>query len=273
MIMKKMIFVIALLLVIPNAVMSKTLLKVAVVPQVASSEIQATWGAFFKILEEKTPYQYEMVYYPSIPMFEKGLSRGEVDIAFMNPYHAVMAYDWQKYQPIVHDKKSLVGILVVKADSPIKSVSQLNGEKLSFPAPNAFAASLHMRALLEQVENIKFKPEYVKTHTNVYRSVLFGMTKAGGGVNNTLIREDDTVKEQLRILYQTPATAPHPICVHPRVSKNGIQLIQNTIIELGKEREYQSVLDAIQIPVPVKADYEREYKPLKKLRLETYVVD
>lgn len=270
---RNVLIFIALLLVIPNMLVGKMIVKVGIVPQIASTEIQATWGPFFKVLEEKTPYEFQIVYYPSIPMFEKALSHGEVDLAFMNPYHAVMAYDWQKYQPIVHDKKSLVGILVVKSDSPIKSVAQLNGEKLSFPAPNAFAASLHMRALLEQVEKIQFKPEYVKTHTNVYRSVLFGMTKAGGGVNNTLMREDDNVRGQLRILYQTPPTAPHPICIHPRVPKADRQLIQKAIIELGQEKQYQSLLDAIQIPIPVKADYEYEYKPLKKLRLETYVID
>lgn len=262
-----------IILIVPFFVFANNIVKVAVVPQISSTEIQSTWGPFFKILEQKTPYKYELIYYSSIPMFEKGLEKGEVDLAFMNPYHAVMAYDWQKYRPIVHDKKSLVGILVVKEDSPIKSVAQLNGEKIAFPAPNAFAASLHMRALLEQDAHIRFKPEYVKTHTNVYRSVLFGMAKAGGGVNNTLMREDDDVRQKLRILYTTPPTSPHPICIHPRIKQQSILQIQNAILSLGKEKQYQSILDAIQIPIPVMADYETEYKPLKKLRIETYVVE
>jgi phosphonate transport system substrate-binding protein len=55
---------------------------------------------------------------------------------------------------------------------------------LAFPSPNAFAASLITRATLSQ-RGIDIKPLYVKTHSNVYRSVLQADVVAGGAVNNT----------------------------------------------------------------------------------------
>jgi phosphonate transport system substrate-binding protein len=245
---------------------------ISVVPQMQSMEIQQTWAPFLKKLTERTGFEFELRHYKTIPLFEKALSEGEPDIAFMNPYHAVMAYEWEKYEPVIHDKKGLVGILVVKEGGNIKQLSDLNGENIAFPAPNAFAASLYMRALLEKRERIKFKPVYVKTHTNVYRNVMFSLMPAGGGVNNTFNREEPEVRQQLKVLYTTQPTAPHPLCVHPRVGKKSILIIQQAILDIGKNSINKKMLDDIQIPTPVMADYTSEYLPLKKLKIEDYVV-
>ncbi|MFA6145414.1 MAG: phosphate/phosphite/phosphonate ABC transporter substrate-binding protein [Sulfurimonas sp.] len=247
--------------------------SVAVVPQMQTIYIQKTWGSFLKELSGRTGFEFELRHYATIPLFEQALEEGTPDIAFMNPYHAVMAYDWQKYKPIVHDQKSLVGILVVKKNGAIHKLSDLKGMQIGFPAPNAFAASLYMRALLEQEEGLSFKPVYLKTHTNVYRNVMFGQIGAGGGVNNTLMREDDAVRSQLEVIYTTKPTAPHPLCVHPRMSKKAVQSIETAIFDLAKDPKYKEILDDIQLPTPVKADYVKEYLPLKKLKLEKYIVN
>lgn len=245
---------------------------VSVVPQMQTVHIQKTWGAFLEELSKQTGFSFELKHYATIPLFEDALESAIPDIAFMNPYDSVLAYEWHKYQPIVHDNKKLVGILVVRKDSPIKSVEDLQNKTLAFPAPNAFAASLYMRALLEQEEHISFVPQYVKTHSNVYRNVLFNTFPAGGGVNNTLMREPLSVSSKLRIIYKTKQTASHPICIHPRVSKEVIQKIKNTILTMGKNPAYKALLNDVQLPHPVAADYESEYLSLKKLNLKNYLV-
>ena len=245
---------------------------VSIVPQTQTTHIQKTWGAFLKELGEQTGFEFELKHYASIPLFEKGLEKGEPDIAFMNPYHAVMAHEWNGYQPIVHDKKPLVGILVVKKDGAIKKISDLDGKTLAFPAPNAFGASLYMRALLAEEEKIRFTPIYLKTHANVYRNVLFENYPAGGGVNNTLMREAPSVSSQLTILYATKPSAPHPLCVHPRVGDKSALLIKNAILNMASNPKYKKLLHDIQLPNPVAADYNKEYLKLQKLNLEKYIV-
>jgi phosphonate transport system substrate-binding protein len=248
-------------------------LIVGVVPQMEPTEIENRWGSFLKELKKVSGYSFEIRYYKSIPLFEKGLKEGELDIAFMNPYHAIMAYEWQKYRPIIHDQKALVGILVVRDGGTIAQLSDLNNQSIAFPAPNAFAASLYMRALLDKQEHIKFKPIYVKTHTNVYRNVMFGMMPAGGGVNNTFIREEPEVQRKLKILYSTKPLAAHPICLHPRIPVKVATVIEKSILEMGKNPLNKQIMDNIQIPNPVSADYFSEYFPLKKLKIEDYVVE
>lgn len=159
--MRKLFFTLISTLLLNSSLFALETLSVSIVPQMQTTLIQKTWGSFLAELEKNTGIHFQIKHYATIPLFEDGLQHGETDIAFMNPYHAVMAYNWQKYTPIIHDKKGLVGILVVKKDGPIKSLLDLNGKTLAFPAPNAFAASLLMRATLIEDEKITFKPVYV----------------------------------------------------------------------------------------------------------------
>ncbi len=243
-----------------------------VVPQFTPIEIHERWGPLVKELEKRTNLNFELRTFRSIPEFEQAFLKGKLDFAFMNPYHEVMAYKAQRYRPLVRDTKPLVGILVVRKDSPIQSVKELEGKVLAFPAPNAYAASLYMRALLMEKFKIKFTPIYVFTHDNVYLYVVLKQAEAGGGVNNTFIRQPEEIKRELRILYQTPPSAPHPLSAHPRVPKDVQEKVKNAILELAKNPSFSNLLNAIQMPNPIPADYERDYKPLEKLKLEKYLV-
>ena len=166
----------------------------------------------------------------------------------------------------------LSGILVVQRDSPIKSIKELNGKEIVFPAPNAFGASLYLRALLAEQEKISITPRYVKTHSNVYRHVILGEAIAGGGVNNTLKHEPPEVQAQLRVLFETPAVAAHPLVAHPRMPVEVRQAVTTTLLEMGNDAAWKTLLVEIQMPKPVKADYVRDYQLLEKLKLEKYVV-
>lgn len=245
----------------------------AVVPQFTPSEVHRNWTPFIQQLSRATGQNFQIRIYPSIPKFEADFLNGKIDLAFMNPYHAVMARKAQGYIPLVRDDANrLSGILVVRRNSPIKSVKELNGKEIVFPAPNAFGASLYMRALLAGQKGIHLTPRYVKTHTNVYRHVILGEAAAGGGVNTTLKHEPPEVQAQLRILFETPEVAPHPLCAHPRVPAAVRQAVVDAMLEMGRNPAMQRQLAEMQISRAVKADYARDYQPLEKLKLEKYVV-
>ena len=251
----------------------KEVFILAVVPQFTPSEVHRNWTPIVEKLSRATGRHIEIKIYPSIPKFEAAFLNGEIDLAFMNPYHAVMAKRAQGYIPLVRDDANrLTGILVVRHDSPIKSIKELNGKELVFPAPNAFGASLYMRALLAEQEKISITPHYVKTHSNTYRQVIIGEAAAGGGVNNTLKREPPEVQAQLRVLFETPGVPSHPLVAHPRVPEGVREAVTNTLLEMQNDPAGQKLLVEIQIPKPVKADYARDYRALEKLKLEKYVV-
>ena len=245
----------------------------SVVPQFTPAEINRSWTPIVEKLSRATGRSFELKVYPNFQQFEAAFLKGEIDLAFLNPYHAVMAKRAQGYIPLLRDGANpLVGLIIVRRDSPIQSIQELNGKELAFPAPNAFAASLHPRALLAEQEKISIIPRYVSTHGNVYRHVILGEAIAGGGVNNTFKREPPEVQAQLRVLYETPGVPSHPLVAHPRMPKAVRQAIKNTLLEMHNDPAGQRLLADIQMPKPVEANYARDYQALEKLKLENYVV-
>lgn len=239
-----------------------------VVPQISAIAIHEAWLPILNKITESTGIKLELkLTAQSIGLFEESLLKEEPDFAFMNPYHFFMVNQKTKaYIPLVRDSNDLRGILVVKKDSLIKSIEDLDKKSVVFPSPNAFAASLLIRGYLEK-NGVHISPVYVKTHSNVYRNILMGDADAGGGINFTFEREPEDVRSQLQILYTTPPATPHPIAAHKRVPETIREKFISAFISLAKSPENAKLFDAIQIPHPIAAGLD-DYKNLESLKLD-----
>lgn len=243
-----------------------------VVPQLTAAKIYTTWSPLLQRVGQEASLCFELRVSATIPEFEQKLLKGEPEFVFLNPYHAVLAYQKKKYQPLLADSEDLLtGILVVRADSPIKSLDELKGKSVTFPAPNAFAASLLIRAELAK-KKIDINPVFVKTHSNVYRSIISKDAVAGGGVNNTLDNEAPEVRQQLRVLFETPAYTPHPVATHPSVSAAVRERFLKAMLKLAQDEEGRKLLDGINLRKPQAVSYAKHYKPLESLQLEKFLV-
>jgi phosphonate transport system substrate-binding protein len=246
----------------------------AVVPQFEPAVVESRWGPLLDRIAADTGVRLDLTVYRSIPDFETAFRNAVPDFAYMNPYHAVMARAAQGYIPLVRDgSQPLVGILVVRRDSPAEGIADLDGSTLAFPSPNAFAASLYMRALLAKEHHLRFTSKYVGTHSNVYRHVFLGKAAAGGGVNKTLASEPAELRDSLRVIFETPAVAAHPISVHPRVPSEVQRAVQEGIIALAADPSGRRILGQLELSEPVAADFARDYQALERLGLEQYVAD
>lgn len=243
-----------------------------VVPQLTASKIYTTWSPLLQRVGHDAGLCFELRVAATIPEFEQRLLKGEPEFSYLNPYHAVLAHQKKKYQPLLADSEDLLtGILVVRTDSPIKSLDELKGKHVTFPAPNAFAASLLIRAELAK-KKIDITPVFVKTHSNVYRSVIGKDAVAGGGVNNTLDNEAPEVRQQLRVLFETPPYTPHPIATHPSVTAAVRERFAKAMIRLTQDEEGRKLLDGINLHKPQAVTYAKHYKPLESLQLEKFLV-
>lgn len=244
---------------------------VAVVPQFQAVEIHRVWGPILERVGERAQVKLVLQTAKDIPAFEDEVMAGKPDFAYMNPYHEVLARRAAAYVPLVRDTKLLTGLLVVRKDDPITSVQGLQGKTLAFPAPNAFGASLLIRAHLAEIDKVSIQPLYAKTHTNAYRQTIMGLTAASGGLRATLDKESDEVRASLRVLMETPGAAPHPLCAHPRVPRKVQQAVMQAFISLAEDPTLQPLYKDIPMVQPIKADYARDYQPLEKLKLDRYV--
>jgi phosphonate transport system substrate-binding protein len=245
-------------------------LTFGVVPQQSAMEMIKKWQPVVSYLEKATGDKIILKIERSIPEFEKVLYSGGYDIAYMNPYHYVVAHKRQGYSAGARDEKNLAGILVVRKADGIRDISMLKGKEFLFPAPDAFAATLLVKYELLKKYGIDInkgkKYRYVNSHDSVYKGVARGIGDAGGGIERTFIDLKDTeAKESLVILYKTKAYPSHPFAFNrsmPGAQKEKIvkavtQMPQEIVSELSmkhlresNDAEFDSVRDIAQaLPV------------------------
>lgn len=220
-------------------------LTFGIVPQQSAKKLAKKWTPIFRYLSAKTGDQIRFSTARNIPTFEKRLSEGQYDIAYMNPYHYTVFHRAPGYEAFARQKdKKIKGIVVVRKDSPLKTLEELAGQKLAFPSPAAFAASVLPRAQLVN-DKIPFKPTYVSSHDSVYLNVSKGLFLAGGGVMRTFNNTDPAVKAQLRVLWATRTYTPHAFAAHPSVDKVVIDRLQKALLGMNDDPEGRALLKTI----------------------------
>lgn len=247
-------------------------LRFGVVPQFDARRIQQIWQPVLDSLEKQSGLHFELIGSPSIPEFEKQLLAGDFDLAYMNPYHLLKAYESQGYTPLVRDiGRTLFGIVVVRKDGPIEEVNDLDGKSVAFPAPNALGAALIPRSEFGEIYKINIKPVYVRSHSSVYLNVVTGQTDAGGGVQKTLQAQPENIRNALKIIYKTPQLAPHPVAAHPRLTSAIHEKVREAFLQMGNTPGDSVLLAKIPMKQAGQASIE-DYAPLKIMGLDKYYV-
>lgn len=224
---------------------AEQVLTFGVVPQQAAKKLAKKWGPLFQYLGEKSGVTIRFKTAPNIPEFERRLSQGEYDLAYMNPYHYTVFGDNPGYQAFAKQKnKRIKGIMVARKDTPLKDLQGLNGSKLAFPAPAAFAASILTRAHLKEI-GVDFTPKYVKSHDSVYRAVAKGIFPSGGGVVRTFKNTEPEIRDQLQIFWTSKTFTPHAFAAHPRVDAAIVGKLQETLVEANSDPAAAALIKAI----------------------------
>lgn len=223
-----------------------------------------SWEPIIKYLEEKTGEKIELKIENSIPKFEEKLYSGYYDIAYMNPYHYVVANKKQGYLAKFKSIKDLVGILVVNNSSNINDIRDVKGKRFLFPSPNALAATIITKYELLKNYNINVEKEetfeYVNSHDSVYKGVARGIGDVGGGIERTFdALTDIDAKNSLKILYTTQSYPSHPIVFSNSISKVLEKKLEKAFLNIP-----QNLLEKINIENIVKTD-DKEYDIIRDL--------
>lgn len=254
--------VLLLSLIVSSFVFSKEL-TLGVVPQQSPLKLSKKWLQVTDYLYKETGIKVIFKTKKSIPLFEKELYAGNYDIAYMNPYHFILANEKQNYTAFVRAKKNIVGILLAKNENIDFSVENLSGKTFLFPAPNAFAATLLTK--FELKEKFSFdvdknaKVMYVNSHDSVYKGISRDIGFLGGGIVRTFNNfKDNNDKDKLYIVYKTNPYPSHPIAYNPRVSKEDIEKLQKAFLDMP------IVLKKILSIKEFKLTDTKEYEVIKK---------
>jgi phosphonate transport system substrate-binding protein len=221
---------------LPGQASADNALHFGIVPQQSATQLARAWIPFMRELSRRVGSEITFATTKDIPTFEKCLATGAYELAYMNPYHYTVFHETSGYRAFAQQAgKRLQGVIVVRAESALKSLDDLAGAKLAVPSPAAFGASVLPRAELRG-RGIPFEPNYVKSHDSVYSAVAVSLFPAGGGVKRTFASIDGKLRSQLRVIYDTKAYTAHTFAAAPKVGAELAARIGAAMAEIVKEQ-------------------------------------
>jgi phosphonate transport system substrate-binding protein len=142
--------------------------------------------------------------------FDKKLYSGHFDFAMPNPYQTVtsLKYGYRVFGKMADDD-DFRGIILVRRDSGIRTVADLKGKAVSYPAQTALAATMMPQYYLHNHGidiNRDIENRYVGSQESSIINVLRGHVAAGATWPvpwKTFSKENPQLAEQLEVKWQT----------------------------------------------------------------------
>ncbi len=243
---------------------------VGITPQFEARKLFEVWRPILDAIEKESGVRLTLRGAPTVSDFEQQYASGQFDFAYVNPY-MVGVKNPKGYIPIVRDHgNSLVGVLVVRKDSLIRSPKDLEGKTVAFPGPDAVAACLLIKAKLDTEYGVHVVPRYVRSHDSVFLNVAVGEVDAAGGVKGTLGRQSEEVRSALRELFTTSEVAAIPFVANPGVPERVREQVRAALLKIGTTDAGKALL----LKVPIKqvgTASISDYAPLRRMRLDKYI--
>lgn len=249
----------------PPSEKSSTPLRFAIVPQQSPRELAKRWGPIIQYISERTgvPLQFQTA--KSLLAYQQEMKAGQYDISFINAYYYAAFSKEAGYKVFAQEKGAkFVGIMVVRKDSPYRTLEDLEGKQLAFPGPTAVTSLLAYTHL--NAKNIHFSTHYVVSMDSVYRSVAKGLFAAGQGETRTFGSMEPEIRDQLRILWSSDPMPPFTFSAHPRVQATSLRKIQQAMLKMEDDPKGRELLKAINMK-GFAAAQDSEYEAVRKLKL------
>lgn len=176
----------------------------------------------------------------------KDTAAGTVDLAYLTPVAYLKAAEQGDVQliakTITNGKASFQLMIVVKENSPIKTVQQLIGKTFAFGDKKALlqrAAVMGSGIKLEQFSDYKFIGHY----DNIARAVMNNDFDAGILKDTMAFRWEG---KGLRILYRSPALPPYNITASKNLDAETMTALRDAFLNLdGKNPEHLKIIKAL----------------------------
>lgn len=183
---------------------------------------------------------------PNMASAIQEVSTGAVELTYLTPVAYIRAHDNGNSKliakMITKGKASFQLMIVVKQDSPIKTVEDLAGKTFAFGDP---AALLQRAAVVGAGMPLTRlgKYEFIGHYDNIARGVARGIFDAG------ILKDSKAFKWQdkgLRILYSTPQLPPYNITASSKVDAALLKKIRQAFLKLDiKNPEHKIIIKAM----------------------------
>lgn len=206
--------------------------------------------------------------------YDEKLFQGYFDFALPNPYQTVIStqHGYQVFGKMADDE-NFRGIILIRKDSSIETVSDLQGKSVSYPAPTALAATIMPQWFLYQNGldiHQDITNNYVGSQESSIMNVYLGITDAASTWPPpwlAFIKERPEIAEKVIVKWQTPPLLNNGLVVKKKVPIEILKQVSDAIFELQLSPEGRKILAAMEL-----SQYEpatnKTYQPVKEFLSE-----
>lgn len=173
--------------------------KLHFVPSVDAKVIEDNSKTFKEFLEAHTPYKFEVTIPQSYIAVVEAFGTKRADVATFNTFGYVLAHE--KYGAearltvIRYGLDTYQSQFIVRADSPIKKLEDLNGKKIAFVEPASTSGYLLPMKTLKEKGIVPKETVFAGKHDNVVSMVYQGQVDAGATFYSPPEKNDQGVEE------------------------------------------------------------------------------
>jgi|FLOH01.1.fsa_nt_gi phosphonate transport system substrate-binding protein len=217
------------------------------------------------------------------PSFDKKLFSGHFHFALPNPYQTVESTKHgYKIFGKMGDDENFRGIILIRKDSGIKSVEDLKGKTVSYPAPTALAATMMPQWYLytHGIDiNKDITNSYVGSQESSMMNVYLGKSSAGATWPPpwfAFMKKNPEIAKELVVKWETSSLPNNGLVVRKDVPEALVKKVSNLIFALQTSEEGRKILAAMELSKYEPADdttydcvreflqdFENEVRPIR----------
>jgi phosphonate transport system substrate-binding protein len=195
--------------------------------------------------------------------YDKKLFSGYFDLSLPNPYQTIIAAE-KGYDIFgkMSDDENFRGIFIVRKDSNLQKVSDINNHTVSYPAPTALAATMmpqHLLYLNGIDINKDIKNSYVGSQESSIMNVYLKKTIAGSTWPPpwiTFQKDHPKIAKELEVKWETKPLLNNGLVAKKDFPKTLLEQISQIIFNLHTHKEGQNILSAMELTKYEKANYK-----------------
>lgn len=255
-----------------------TTLKVAILLNASVKETYRTHYNFIRFFEEQLGIKIDIIqkntYGEVLDLFKSG----KADIGFVCGYLSVLGDEEGVMEkvamPVVNGNKQYSSYIITRNEEEIKTIHDLKGKNFAFSNPYSFAGYLVPKYLIEK-EGYEFDSYFGKTyftysHDHSISSVTNGLVDGAAIYSTTyeqLLKENDPMLKEIKVIAESALVGNHPIVVHPDVSADLKAQIKEILLNMHDNERGKEVLAKVNYDYFIEVD-EELYTPVQSMLKE-----
>jgi phosphonate transport system substrate-binding protein len=230
---------------------SKREVRFAIHPLHNPDRLYEVFGPLIDYLNRKVPtVRFQLEASVNYAAFEQKLKNREIEFALPNPYQTLMAvkHGYRVFGKM-GDDHNFRGIIIVRKDSGIKTIAQLKGKSISYPAPTALAATMLPQDFLFRngLDVLtETKSLYVGSQESSIMNVFLKVSDAACTWPppwEAFLKNSPEFAKQLEVRWETKTLPNNALVVRDDVPRELWQRVAELVLELKSSMEGRQILE------------------------------